>query len=349
MTLSSFSRVAVGAGLTIALAAACAPTPERAHTEATDTARAIAGTPLVLRDTTIAASFDAAGVAEPYQQATLATKLMGTVTRVLVHEGDRVVAGQLLFEIDARDLAARASQVAAAIADADAQRQDAQTQATRFRALYADSAATRAQLDAAETGLARADAGVRAARAGASEVEVLRTYAGVRAPFAGQVAARLVDPGALSAPGMPMLIVQDVSRLRLTASVPADVAQRVARGDVLAARGDGFTTTARVEGIVPAGAGNLSTINAIVTDAPAALRAGSAIVLAVTHGTRAALLVPRSALVFDGDLVGVVVRRGGRDDRRWVRIGDGTPTLVEVTSGLAAGDTIVVPTSTPKV
>ena len=71
-------------------------------------------------DTTIEATLDAAGVAEPIAQATLSTKLMGTVTAVLVREGARVAARQVLVRIDARDLAARHSQAGAGIAESEA-------------------------------------------------------------------------------------------------------------------------------------------------------------------------------------------------------------------------------------
>ena len=54
---------------------------------------------------------EATAVAEPFAQATVSTKLMGTVTAVLVKEGDRVRAGAPLVRIDARDLEAKREQV----------------------------------------------------------------------------------------------------------------------------------------------------------------------------------------------------------------------------------------------
>ncbi|MBY0491154.1 MAG: efflux RND transporter periplasmic adaptor subunit [Gemmatimonadaceae bacterium] len=304
-----------------------------------------AGTPLTLRDTTITATFDASGVAEPMQQATVSTKLMGTVTAVRVHEGDLVSAGQTLVEIDARDLAAKANQVAASIADAEAMQKEAATHASRFRALYADSAATKAQFDAAETGLARAEAGVRAAKAGAAEFEAMRSYATVRAPFAGQVTMRLADPGTFAAPGAPLVTIQDDASLRLSVSAPADAAKGLTRGRQLRATIDGTEVTATVEGVVPAGAGNLFTVNATVANPKHSYRAGSAAVVHLPLGSKTGLMVPTTALVRDGDLVGVIVRKNGTDDRRWVRIGVTTATHAEVLSGLAAGDVIVVPAS----
>ena len=188
---------AVGVGLGALSGCREQPAPERLGA-----ASALpAGRVIEVRATTIPVVLEAAGIAEPIQQATLSTKLMGAVTAVLVHEGERVTRGQVLARIDASDVAAKRAQAGAGIAEAEAMRQDALTQARRFRALYADSAATRAQLDAVETALARAEAGARTAHAAASEVEALGAYARVRAPFAGVVTQRFVDPGAFVAPG----------------------------------------------------------------------------------------------------------------------------------------------------
>jgi RND family efflux transporter MFP subunit len=301
------------------------------------------GTALVVKDTTLTSTFDAAGVAEPMQQATVSTKLMGTVTAVLVKEGDAVRAGQTLVQIDARDLAAKANQVAASIADAEAMQQEAAAHAARFAALYADSAASKAQYDAAQTGLARANAGLRAARAGAAELEAVSSYASVRAPFNGLVTMRFADPGTFAAPGAPLLTVQDVSSLRLSASAPADAVRGLTRGQQIAARLDGQPVTATIEGIVPAGAGNLFIVNAIIANRAGTYRAGSAVTLELPLGTKTAIVVPLAALVRDGDLVGVIVRANGVDDRRWIRLGTTTATNAEVTGGLTAGETIVVP------
>ncbi len=173
-----------------------------------------------VRDTTIPAMFDAAGIAEPIARATLSTRLMGSVTEVLVREGDRVRSGEPLARIDARDVEARRAQVDAGIAAAEALYQDARTQADRFRALYADSAATRYQLEQVETGLARAEAGLQTARASRAELDAVGAYAEIRAPFSGIVTRRFVDPGAFAAPGAPIVEVQDASRLRVSVTLP---------------------------------------------------------------------------------------------------------------------------------
>ena len=338
---SRAARTAViGVGLA-AFAAACAGTPESNPQLAT--AAPSAGVIYTVHDTTIEASFDAAGIAAPIQQATLSTKLMGTVTDVFVNEGDHVAAGQLLVRIDARDLSAKSAQVASSIAEAEAMRRDAIAQANRIRALYADSAATRAQLDAAETGLARAEAELEAARAAASELGAVTSYSTIRAPFAGVVSKRFADPGAFAAPGTPLVAIQDASTLRINASTTPEIARELHRGQTLAALVERRPVRVTIEGAVPAMAGSLYAINALVPNPDGTLLAGSRATLALPTGRRRALVAPSAAIVREGDLTGVTLRTAQGDDRRWVRLGSALGDMIEVTAGLRAGDRVVVP------
>ena len=301
------------------------------------------GTPYTVRDTTLGATFDASGVAAPLQQATLSTKLMGTVLTVSVHEGNVVSAGQVLIRIDARDLAAKEGEVAASITGAEALHREAALQAGRIRALYADSAATKSQLDAAETGLARAESVVRAARAAAAELGAVSAYAVIRAPFAGTITRRLVDPGAFASPGAPLITIQDGRQLRITANVTPDVARRLRRGQHVEALVEGRTVDAIVEGVVPAAAGNLYTINALVANPAGAILPGSTATLRLSLGARTGVVVPTRALVHEGDLVGVTLRTADGDRTRWVRIGSTYGTMTEVSAGLRTGDVVIVP------
>ena len=342
LRMSRLTVVAVSVG---AFGMACERTPQPKEI-AIAAAPATSGSVFTVRDTTLESSFSAAGVAAPIQQATLSTKLMGTVTGVLVQEGDRVTAGQPLVLIDARDLSAKAAQAAVSILEAEAMRREAVTQANRIRALYADSAAPRAQLDAAETGLARADAALRAAQAAASELESVRSYSQIRAPFAGIVTKRFVDPGAFAAPGAPLLTVQDAARLRITVSATPDVARGLRPGDTIVATIEGQPARATLEGVVPAMAGNLYTVNALVANPGAAILAGSAATLEVPTGTRRTIAVPAAAIIREGDLAGVTLRTAQGDERRWVRLGRTSGEMIEIVAGLRAGDLVVVPTRT---
>lgn len=302
-----------------------------------------AGASVAVVDTMLPANFEAAGIAQPVADATVSTKLMGAVTAVLVTEGTRVAAGAPLVRLDAADLDAKARQAVAGVSAANAAYTEAQAQAVRIRALYADSAAPRAQLDAVEAGLARATAGLETARAGEVELSAVRAYGVLRAPFAGVVTHRFVDVGDFAAPGAPLVTVQDGSRLRISAAVPASMAVRVRTGARLTARIEGVEVPAVVEGVVPSAA-TMYTINAIVQNRDGRLPSGGAAVLTVPSASaERTLLVPQEAIVREGDLTGVRVVRNGRAELRWVRLGELRAGRVVVLSGLNAGERVALP------
>lgn len=333
------SRYMVPAMLVAATLVACggeAP-PREAVVEAP------AGTPVAVRDTALTDYFNASGVAEPVRRAMLATKLMARVTEVLVHEGDRVAAGQVLVRLDARDLDAKREQVAAGLSAAEAAHREAVAHTTRIRALYADSAAPRAQLDQAEAMLARAEAGVRQAQAGGAELEAIGDYATLRAPFPGTVVQRMADPGGFAAPGQPLVVVEDQSSLRIAVTAAPDAVRGVRAGQTLSGAVAGRPVEARVEGVAPAAGGHVVTVNAIVTNRDGTAFAGSAATLALPQGTRRGIVIPGAAVVREGDLTGARVRRGTVAGLRWLKLGPAHDGLVEVLAGLSIGDTVLVP------
>lgn len=324
-------------------AIACGGSAPAVEAAATPPGEAIGGQVVPVLDTSVSSTFDAVGTAQPIAEATLSTKLMGSVTAVMVVEGASVASGAPLARIDAADVDAKDAQAAAGIAAAEAVHAEAQLQAVRIRALYVDSAAPKAGLDAVETGLARATAALAAAQAGRAEVSALRGYGVVRAPFTGVVTKRFVDPGDFAAPGAPIVTVQNVSRLRIVATVPAALAGEVRRGAVIRARIEGVDVRATVEGSVPGPSGTY-TVNAVVLNPGGRLPSGGAATLGITSGPEVrALLVPAGAVIHEGDLTGVRVVRDGRSELRWVRLGSPVAGHARVLSGLSAGDSVLVP------
>jgi multidrug efflux pump subunit AcrA (membrane-fusion protein) len=146
-TKTKTTTYSVLALLTLAAAGACAVSEAREVDAGVTTTASVPATDAVLAtaiDTLLPTLLPADGVAAPMREAMLSTKLMATVTEVLVHEGDQVRAGQLLARLDARDVTAKAEQVAASVAAAEAGQAQAAANVARMRALFADDAAPKA-------------------------------------------------------------------------------------------------------------------------------------------------------------------------------------------------------------
>lgn len=297
---------------------------------------------LVVHETTIATVVDAFGTAAPIRHAVLSTTLMGSVRAVVPVAGSAVSAGTVLVRIDARQVAAGSAQAAGVVAAAQAVASEAETQASRIRALYADSAAPRAQLDASEAALARARAGLTSAQAALDAAAASASYAEIRAPFDGIVTARYVDPGTLVAPGTPVLVVDDESRLRVSAAITPQLAVGLRPGGWLDARIEGRPATARVEGLVPVPGTAMYDVDAVIDNRDHSFLAGGAATLRIPAGTHQGIRIPSVAVVREGDLTGVRVRSAAGEMVRWVRVAPISSDESEVLSGLAGGDVVVV-------
>jgi membrane fusion protein, multidrug efflux system len=145
-----------------------------------------------------AATVVASGTLGTKDDVPLAFKLGGVVSRIAVDAGDRVTAGQVLAELDLRE-------IDAAVAKATATAEKARRDAARVERLFKDSVATLAQSQDAQTARDIAEADLRAAR-------MNREYAVIVAPTSGVVLERPVNPGSQVAPGTRVLLLGSSAR-----------------------------------------------------------------------------------------------------------------------------------------
>jgi membrane fusion protein, multidrug efflux system len=140
----------------------------------------------------------ATGRLEARDEIPLSFKTGGVVVRVTVDAGARVRQGQLLAELDLREIDAG---VAKATAAADKARRDVQ----RVERLYRDSVATLVQWQDAQTARDVAEADLRAAK-------MNREYAVIVAPSNGVILERAVNPGSLVSGGTKVLALGSNAR-----------------------------------------------------------------------------------------------------------------------------------------
>jgi len=301
--------------------------------------------------------------------STLAAKVLGNVTRVLVSEGDHVRAGQVLVEIDDRDVRAKVDQAHAAaraaddaiaaanaaVTGAEANARFAEATYQRFAALrergsvspheFEEVAAKRtgaqAELDRAKRGRDASIAQHAQSLAGAAEAETFLSYTEVRSPIDGIVSARFVDPGAQAAPGVPLVAVEDGREYRVETTVDEDLAQRIRPGDAVQVE----SIAAHVAHVASVDPQTRTALVKIELPASARLRSGTFVRVAFPIGTRQAIAVPTSAVVRSGELASVfVVDTQGIAHMRLVTTGDPRGGRVEVLSGLDSGERIVTET-----
>ena len=168
----------------------------------------------------------------------------------------------------------------------------------------------------------------------------------VVAPFAGVITRKLADVGDLAIPGRPLIEIEDPSRLRIEADVPEALIDKVQLGMKLPVRIGSLP--GQIEGIV----GEIAPVAEAVSrtyvvklDLPSTqgLRAGQFGRVSIPTGDAAGLHVPATALVQRGQLEYVFVAEAGRAQLRLIRSGRRPNGMVEVISGLSAGEKVVAP------
>ncbi|MEZ5532911.1 MAG: efflux RND transporter periplasmic adaptor subunit [Steroidobacteraceae bacterium] len=271
---------------------------------------------------------------EAEADADVTARVGGEIERVLVEEGDTVRAGEVLAVLDGRQL---------------------QLEAAQARAQYAKTERDyRRQLELHEKGLVSAGAfenlkfDLDNLRATYQLAELQLSYTELRAPFAGTVAGRYVRVGQNVPVGAKTFRITDPTPLKASVYVPERELARLAPGQNAVAQIDalgGRTFPARVTLVSPAIDPATATFKVTLEleDAQGALKPGMfARVGIVFERKPAALQVPRVALIEADGAASVFVVEDGKAVQRAVTTGLADGGNIEVTKGVADGETVVV-------
>lgn len=293
------------------------------------------------------------GVVEAVRQTVIAAQVPGAVVELNAKAGDRVQAGQLLLRIDARaaDQSAAASnaQVQASRAALDVATREYERQKQLHQKKYISQAA----LERAESEFKATSAQMAAqmAQAGAARTQTgLHT---VRAPYAGVVAEVQVALGDMAMPGRPLLTLYDPMALRVTAALPQSLAGsvqadavRVELPGLAAAQQWPRATRVQVLPMVDAATHTVQ-VRAELGAGPDGVAPGmfARLWLPSAGASEAGktVSVPLQAIVRRAEMTGVYVQgEGGKPLLRQVRLGRTEGERVEVLSGVAPGEQVVV-------
>lgn len=311
-----------------------------------------------------------AGSVAACRRARLAPPMGGRIDKLLVREGDRVKAGQVLVELWNDDLAARErisleqrATAQAHVREACLVADNARRNAERTRALRAKGFVSEERVDQAESEAKARQAGCDSARAqvqeaqariGASRADTARTV--VKAPFDGIVAevngevGEYLTPSPPGIPTLPAIDLIDDACLYVTAPIDeVDAAQlrvgMAGRISLDAYRGKHFTgKVRRIAPYVLALEKQARTVEVEVDfESPAEIRhllvGYSADIEVVVDARDDVLRIPTSALM-PGSRV-LVLTEGGVLEERKVEAGLSNWEFTEAKGGLARGDRVV--------
>ncbi len=189
----------------------------------------------------IAVNLNALGTVTSLATVTIRTQISGYLIKVDFKEGDEVKKGDLLAEIDSRPYEATLAQVKGQLARDEALLKGAQVDLARYQGLAAQNAVPRQTLDTQVALVAQDQGTVEADRGMVKSAEVNLQYCRILSPLDGRVGLRQVDQGNYVTPGDAngLVVITQIQPISVLFTVPEDnlqaIAKRLQAGAVLPA------------------------------------------------------------------------------------------------------------------
>jgi len=260
------------------------------------------------------------------------SRVQGLAQVLRTEEGDQVLAGQILLNLEKEELLLQAEKAKVGLR---------QVQATfeRTRVLHERRMVSQQEFENTRNQFENAEVALR-------EVELRLEYADIRAPIDGVLMQRHVEEGDLVRTNQVVFVIADLEPLQIRVRVPEKRMIQVRVGQEARITVDPvpdhvFQATVRMisPGVDPAS----GTVK-VTLDVPSEglLRPGMfATVRIITDSRDDALIVPKKALLFETDEDDLFVVRDGRGQRIRVVLGYTDGDRVEIVSGLREGDQVI--------
>ncbi len=330
----------------LAAAAAAAPASAPLSTELG------AADVVVARVQSLTRTLGVSGGLRAVTSAVVRTKVASEIKSLDVREGDTVKAGQVIGRLDTTEFEFRVKQAEQTAVAARTQLDIAKRALTNNRALVEQGFISPTGLETSVSTEAGAQASYQAATAAAELARKARADSILVAPISGIVSQRLAQPGERVGVEAKVVEIVDLSRIELEAAVAPEDVGSVQVGQTARLEVDGLSApaTARVVRINPSTqAGTRAVMVYMALQPLPGLRQGLFARGSIELQKKDALVAPLSAVRVDQARPYVLRVEGGKALQRTVELGtrgqaqiDGrVESAVELTSGAAAGDTLL--------
>ncbi|WP_183565903.1 efflux RND transporter periplasmic adaptor subunit [Mucilaginibacter sp. SP1R1] len=291
------------------------------------------------------------GQLKPYNEVNIFPKVNGFVKELYVDRGSIVKKGQLLMTLEAPEMEA---QLQAANSRFIQAQENALASKEKYRRLKEAAkepgSVSPLDLDNAQARMRADDAMAHSEESNVASVRTIQGYLSIRAPFDGMIVLRNVSPGALVSPGkgtdLPMLVLQDISKLRLEVFIPEDYVDKVDLNQPVKFNFNsmpGSVHTAKISRSANSlGSMRSEAIEIDVQNKDGQLKPGmyAEVGIPMLSGAKS-LLVPNNAIVRSTEREYIVTVKNGKAALVDIKEGLARHDSTEVFGNLKAGDLIV--------
>jgi membrane fusion protein (multidrug efflux system) len=335
------------------------------QTEAQQAAQAPEVAVVVIQPQRVELSTELPGRTSPYRIAEIRPQVSGIVQKRLFQEGADVKAGQLLYQIDSAPFQVAHESARASLAKAQANLPSLKLKAERYKELLAEDAVSRQDYDDAAASVEQSRAEVEYWKAAVEAARINLGYTRVAAPISGRIGKSSVTDGALvtAYQPAPLAVIQQLDPIYVDVTQSSAELLRLRRNlesGRLSANGE---TSRKVRLLLEDGApypqeGTLQfrdvtvdpttgsfTLRIIVPNQRNLLLPGMFLRAVVQEGVmEQAILAPQQGIIRTpkGEPVAWVVDESGKVQQRPLTLNRTIGNAWLVSSGLAAGDRVIV-------
>lgn len=279
------------------------------------------------------AEYSYTGSFEPNKETKISAEIQGKINTLLVDVGSSVNAGQALIQLDNSLLKLQLQSV-------EVQIEGLETDVKRYTVLANADAIQGVQLE--KSILALKSANVQKA----TLLEQINKTT-IKAPFNGIVTAKMTEEGAFAAPGMPLLQITDIFKLKLTINMPEQKLYQFNKGQTNQLLVDAFPDIV-LKGEVSmigskANIGNSFSVQFLVNNTPdMKIKSGmSGSVLVANKNEQKHIIIPSSSIVGTNIKPQVYKVKQGKATLSDITISKRIGNKVVIEKGLTEGDVIV--------
>ena len=274
------------------------------------------------------------GTIEEEEGVNVTFSVLGSVERVLVHEGQFVQRGQALAVSDG-------SNIRQTYAMSKTTLEQAEDAYRRLKNLYDKGTLPEIRMVEAESALQRARSSEAIAHKSLNDITL-------RAPWSGYIASVNIHEGANIVPGMNGIKLVKIERVKICIPIPEKEIGSITMGSTVhftvAALGNReFSGKVIARGMTANPISHAYEVRALVNNADHALLPGMVAKVKIACQTKGyALVLPQQAIMVSGKDKFVWVMKGGKAHRRSITTGDITNEGVVIESGLSKGEHVIV-------
>jgi len=335
------------------------------QTEAQQAAQAPEVAVVVIQPQRVELSTELPGRTSPYRIAEIRPQVSGIVQKRLFQEGADVKAGQLLYQIDSAPFQVAHESARASLAKAQANLPSLKLKAERYKELLAEDAVSRQDYDDAAASVEQSRAEVEYWKAAVEAARINLGYTRVAAPISGRIGKSSVTDGALvtAYQPAPLAVIQQLDPIYVDVTQSSAELLRLRRNlesGRLSADGE---TSRKVRLLLEDGApypqeGTLQfrdvtvdpttgsfTLRIVVPNQRNLLLPGMFLRAVVQEGVmEQAILAPQQGIIRTpkGEPVAWVVDESGKVQQRPLTLNRTIGNAWLISSGLAAGDRVIV-------